>query len=291
MLLNSSPRPIDIASLCQQACLIEATARKPGNVHPGARFADLCYEDFIQSALWASPPLALARTIGVGGAVREAIRATRERVDTNTNLGIALLIAPLAAVPFDRSLAAGIKEVLGALTAEDASRVYEAIGLAQPGSMGTVSSGDVADSPPPDLLWAMRLAADRDWIARQYATGFHDLLWVAVPLLVEWHPAASWELRVIHLHLELMARWPDTLIARKCGVPIAEESARRARAVLDSGWPDTAAGQNAIHELDAWLRSDGHRRNPGTTADAVAATLFAALRDRRVTFPDWVWAG
>lgn len=291
MLLNSGPRPIDIASLCQQACRMEATARKPGNVHPEARFADLCYEDFVQSAQWASPQLARAGIDGVGGAVSEAIRATRERVGTNTNLGIALLIAPLAAVPLNSTLDAGIEDVLRALTADDAAGVYEAIRLAQPGGMGTVSSGDVADSPPPDLLWAMRQAAGRDWIARQYATGFHDVIHTAVPLLAEWRPAAGWEVRVIHLHLELMTRWPDTLIARKCGGAIAEVSAGRARAVLDSGWPDTAAGHEAIQEFDAWLRLDGHRRNPGTTADAVAATLFAALRDGRVTFSDWVWAG
>ncbi len=290
-MLNSGPNPIDIARLCEQACLMEASARKPGNVHPGASFVDLRYEDFVQSARWAAPHLARAGASGVGSAVCEAIRATRARVGTNTNLGIALLIAPLAAVPRDTSLEAGIAQVLRALTSEDASRVYEAIRLAQPGGMGSVKDGDLADSPPPDLLWAMKQAADRDWIARQYATAFHDLLQITVPLLAEWRPAAGWEVRVIHLHLELMARWPDSLIARKCGMAIAEESARRARAALDSGWPDTPAGQEAIQEFDAWLRSDGHRRNPGTSADAVAATLFGALRDGRVTFPDWVEAG
>ncbi len=286
---NVVPSPIDITSLCQQACLMEATARKPGNVHPGARFADLCYEDFVESAHWASPQLARAGIDGVGSAVREVIRATRERVGTNTNLGIALLIAPLAAVPLDSTLAAGIEEVLRGLTSEDSSRVYDAIRLAQPGGMGSVTDGDVTESPPPDLLWAMKQAADRDWIARQYTTRFHDVLHTAVPLLVEWRPTADWESRVIHLHLELMSRWPDTLIARKCGLAIAEESARRARSVLHSGWPDTVAGPQAIQAFDAWMRFDGHRRNPGTTADAVAATLFAALRDRRVTFADWAW--
>lgn len=288
---NPAAGSIDIAGICQQACLMEATARKPGNVHPGARFADLCYEDFVQSAHGAAPSLARAGIDGVGSAVREAIRATRQRVGTNTNLGIALLIAPLAAVPLDSTLAAGIEDVLRSLTPEDASQVYEAIRLAQPGGMGNVTEGDVADLPPTDLLWAMRQAANRDWIAQQYATGFHDVLHAAVPLLREWRPAAGWEERVIHLHLELMAQWPDTLIARKCGLAIAAESAQRARSVLHSGWPDSVAGQLAIQDFDAWLRFDGHRRNPGTTADAVAATLFAALRDRQVAFSDWVWTG
>ncbi len=283
--------PVDLARLCEQACLMEATARKPGNVHPGARFKDLCYEDFVESAQWAAPWLARAGVDGVGRAVFEAVRATRARVGTNTNLGIALLMAPLAAVPLDQTLGIGIDEVLRALTPEDAVHVYEAIRFAQPGGLGSVQDGDVATAPPTDLLWAMQLAADRDWIARQYVTGFRNLLEMAVPTLAEWQPAAGWELRVIHLHLELMARWPDTLIARKCGGEVAAESARRARAVLDSGWPGSPAGPGAVEDFDAWLRADGHRRNPGTTADAVAATLFAAMRDGRAMFPDWVWAG
>ena len=281
----------DLAQLCVQACLMEATARKPGNVHPGARFNDLYYDDFVQSAKSAAPHLARAGVHGVGRAVRDAVHATRERVNTNTNLGIALLIAPLAAVPLDQPLQAGIAGVLQTLTPLDAEYVYEAIRLARPAGLGSVPDGDVAAAAPPDLLWSMQHAADRDWIARQYTTAFRDLLDTAVPILAEWRPDAGWEVRVIHLHLELMACWPDTLIARKCGGEVATESARRAREVLDSGWPDSPAGQGALDEFDAWLRADGHRRNPGTTADAVAATLFATLRDRLASFPDWVWAG
>ena len=41
----------------------------------------------------------------------------------------------------------------------------------------------------------------------------------------------------------------------------------------------TPEGRAAGRELDAYLRSDGHRLNPGTTADLVTACLFVALRE------------
>ena len=41
----------------------------------------------------------------------------------------------------------------------------------------------------------------------------------------------------------------------------------------------------ALADLDFWLRSDGHRRNPGTTADLIAAGLFAALREHQIALP------
>ncbi len=99
----------------------------------------------------------------------DAIRATRRVVATNTNLGIVLLLAPLAAVPRDNRCAQGIPAVLDALTVEDARDVFAAIRLASPGGLGQAAEQDVADEPSLPLRQIMALAADRDLVARQYA--------------------------------------------------------------------------------------------------------------------------
>jgi triphosphoribosyl-dephospho-CoA synthase len=82
-----------------------------------------------------------------------------------------------------------------------------------------------------------------------------------------------------------MSAHPDTLIARKRGLPEAVEAGRRAAAVLEAGWPDAPAAAASAQELDDWLRAEGHARNPGATADLVAAALFAALRDGTIALP------
>ena len=66
----------------------------------------------------------------------------------------------------------GVRAVLDATTVDDARNVYEAIRLANPGGLGHAESQDVADEPTVSLVEAMRLAAHRDAIAREYATGF-----------------------------------------------------------------------------------------------------------------------
>ena len=82
------------------ACVMEATAPKPGNVHPGAAFEDVTYEDFVRSAEIVAPVLARAGELGVGWVMLEAVRATQAAIGRNTNLGIVRpLLAPLAAVP------------------------------------------------------------------------------------------------------------------------------------------------------------------------------------------------
>jgi triphosphoribosyl-dephospho-CoA synthase len=151
------------------------------------------------------------------------------------------------------------------------------------------------------LLEAMRLAADRDLIARQYVTGYRDVLELLLPHLEtelikrlpqgEWCSLKWWQSTlqqgpswldavkaVQATFLHGIAALGDTLIARKCGVVVMQEARQRAAQVLESGWPETQTGLKAYEDYDAWLRADGHRRNPGTMADMIAATLFLLLR-------------
>ena len=58
--------PHDIEQQILLACQLEATARKPGNVHPAASFDDLCYDDLIRSAAVVAPLLAQTQQMGVG---------------------------------------------------------------------------------------------------------------------------------------------------------------------------------------------------------------------------------
>ncbi len=281
----NATRELSIGQCATLACLLEATAPKVGNVHRGADFENLTFADFVISAVAIGPAMENAKTIGVGAAILEAIGATRQLVDTNTNLGMVLLLAPLAAVPREEPLANGIGKVFHGLTANDCGLVYEAIRLAQPGGMGKVEEMDVATEAPNDLLVAMAAAADRDLVAQQYVTDFALVLDKVAPWLCE--SARRWSLTeaIIHTHLRLLAEYPDSLIARKCGPELAQEVSTYAAAVLAAGSPGDDSYNEAVADLDFFLRSDGHRRNPGTTADLIAAGLFALLRDRRLKAP------
>jgi triphosphoribosyl-dephospho-CoA synthase len=282
---DSGP-PLSTGQCATLACLIEATAPKPGNVHRGCDFDNMTFLDFAVSAAAIGPAIEAAPCQGVGATVLQAIQATRQWVQVNTNLGSVLLIAPLACVPREQPLAVGLAAVLGGLTADDARQVYEAIRLAQPGGLGRADRMDVAGPPPPDLLAAMRLAADRDLVARQYANGFQQVLEFAVPSLTE-GVQTGWRLTdaVIHTQMRLMSEYPDSLIARKCGDDVARRSAEFAARVLAAGRPGEDGYQHVLADFDFWLRCDGNRRNPGTTADLLAAALFVILRDNRIRPP------
>jgi triphosphoribosyl-dephospho-CoA synthase len=270
----------------QLACIWEATAGKPGNVHRLVDFADLSYLDFLTSAAAVAPVLAAAPEHRVGHTVLEGVRRTRQVARTNSNLGILLLLAPLAKAAAQPDLRAGLTRVLDDLDVEDSRLVYEAVRLAKPGGLGQVSKQDIKDEPTLPLRAVMALAADRDLIARQYINGFREVFEDGAPAVLEgMERTGSLEGAILYAHLCLMARYPDALIARKCGAVVAMESAMRARAVLDKGWPHTPDGRDAFADLDAWLRGEGRQRNPGTTADVIAACLFVLLREREIALP------
>src|SRR3954447_24524245 len=113
--------PEAVAGAAQLACVLEASAEKPGNITPRHDFADTSYEDMLGSAIALGPELARAADRGVGATVLAAVEATRRVAGANTNLGIALLLAPLAkAALAGGDLRARVGEVLGALTLDDA---------------------------------------------------------------------------------------------------------------------------------------------------------------------------
>ncbi len=282
----ATPRiAIDVAATAQLACLLEASAPKPGNVSPGRPFADVCYEDFLASAAAIGGPLSGAGTRPLGQTIRLAVEATGAWTPSNTNLGIVLLLAPLvrAAVLEPAgggpvSLRDSLRRVIGATSVDDAREVYAAIRLAAPGGLGRADAQDVADEPTVTLLEAMRLAAGRDLIAGEYATAFAITFETAVPALEgARRDGLSWNDAIVETFLRLLAAVPDTHIARRGGESLAVEVTREAQAALAAGGIRSPEGRRAIAEMDRVLRGGGNTANPGTTADLTTAAIFVVL--------------
>lgn len=281
-----------IAGRAHLACLLEASAPKPGNVSPGRPFADMRYEDFLVSAEAIARPLEGAGRRPLGETILQAVEATASRTRANTNLGIVLLLTPLARaaawlldspVPADRDqrlrdLRAAVKAVLAETTVADAGNAYRAIRLANPGGLGDAEEQDVAAEPTVTLLEAMRLAADRDGIAREYASSYETTFERGVPALLNARAdGLPMNDAIIEAYLMLLAANPDTHIARRGGDTLARHASRLAATALEAGGVRSDEGRRRIAAMDASLRDPRNLANPGTTADLTAATIFAAL--------------
>ena len=274
--MSGSEDPVAAAYL--EACLAELDAPKPGNVHRFAPGHRMEVKDFIRSAEASAAPIA-AKGERIGIRVRAAVEATLSAVQQNTNLGIILLCAPLAAAAEapDAALRPALERVLDGLDRADAQDVFFAIAVANPGGLGRAPRHDVNAPATVTLREAMAEAADRDRIARQYVTTYEDVFSLGLPALAtarRRRSDARWS--TLAVYLTFLAAMLDTHVVRKFDLGTAEAVRREAVDWRDAF--ETARDPAGIAE--GLLRWDGELKsrgiNPGTSADLTVATLFAS---------------
>ena len=266
-----------VAAAFSRACVDELEAPKPGNVHLFAPGHRMTAAEFIRSANAAAAPLAVPGA-RVGSRILGAVEATLAAVGTNTNLGIILLCAPLAATADIRAadLRAALAQVLEALDIQDAELAFRAIARAAPAGLGRAERHDVTETASVSLKDAMAEASSRDRIARQYVSDFEDIFERGEPVLTAvLASGAEPKWATLAVYLEFLSAFPDSHIARKHGIATAEDVCRAAsryhRRMRSLEKP--AALLADLLAWDALLKERGI--NPGTSADLTVATLFA----------------
>lgn len=256
--------------------MAELEALKPGNVHIFADGHGMTVQDFIRSADAAAAVIARPG-LTVGERVLQAVEATQRAVGCNTNLGIILLAAPLVQAalldssdPFDSRL----QQVLKNLTIDDAEQAFAAIRLAAPAGLGNSDQHDVKQPAAVTLLAAMRQAAGRDLIARQYDDGYRQVFLLRAlyrQLLQRWQKPA-WATTGVYLHM--LASASDSHVARKYGADVAESVRQQA----EPYWQMLRASDSPQRCLRPLLNFDAELKqrgiNPGTSADLTVACLL-----------------
>jgi triphosphoribosyl-dephospho-CoA synthase len=259
----------------EDACRLEIEALKPGNVHVFADGHRMTTDQFLLSARVSSGPLT-DPGLPVGRRILEAVRATRIAVGTNTNLGILLLATPLIrAAELPGGLHDNLGMVLDGMDLDDTKAVFEAIVLASPGGLGSADAHDVREEPKVTLLEAMREATGRDMIARQYVTRFADVFGTGLAALdqaLSRGEIGMWP--TIFAYMAFLTAFPDSHVARKFGLEVAEQVREEAASALASlgAAKDDRARIDLLTEFDLSLKA--RAINPGTSADLTVACLL-----------------
>jgi len=293
------------------AILLEVSADKPGNVNLVVGFEGTNHMHFLASAVAAAPYFRLAaergmavaegdialKDVGVGRIIRDCVAdISAWQSGGNTLLGTIILFTPLAVAAgmtqdergvFNlHVLRQNLKKIVEATTPEDAVAVYEAVGIAKPSGLGKAPDLDVNDPGSVkriieeriSLYQVFKIAASYDMVCSEWVNNYPVTFEYAYPLLVQnLKEDGDLNMAIIHTFLAVLAKHPDTFIARKVGLKRACEVSTAAEEVLKSGGLRTAAGRERLREFDAMLRKESNLLNPGTTADIIAAALALAV--------------
>ena len=274
-------------SAYMQACELELQAFKPGNVSVYADGHDMTVEDFRISAKVSAEPIT-DPAYSLGQKIYYAVKATREAVHCNTNLGILLLSAPLMQTIENYQQKLSLREcltnILQQTTVEDAVWVFKAIALASPGGLGESEQQDVNNQPEVTLTQAMKIASNRDRIARQYINNYKDVFEIMVLRYNFWlNRWADQKWAATAVYVDFLSQFPDSHIERKYGnqfTDFVSVSMKNVNAELSSAdRPEQILPM--LYDIDTKFKSNGV--NPGTTADLTVATLLTVELMQLVT--------
>jgi len=275
--------PSHLARCAQLAMVLEVAASpKPGNVDRDHDYPDTTFEHFLASAIGTYPVLEAAAAAGSGGSVGALIHAAAKESmqwqrGGNTHFGAFVLLIPLL-------VAAGgsrpVSEIVENTTADDAVEFYRAFAIADVRT-DSVPDFDLEESDSIvrirgegiRLIDLMRLSADRDLIANEWATGFLRTMRCA-DLIAERAEGMTINDAIVCTFLQMLAETPDTFIRTKFGRVKAIEVSGSAYEIV-SGSSDLESIISVVHEFDERLIRE--KVNPGSTADIIIGGLFLAL--------------
>ena len=294
----------------QLAMILEVSAYpKPGNVHRTADFSDTKYEHFLASTVAVLPHLRKAALMGVkvaltkanlpqvriGNLIKEGVIETAKwQRGGNTNLGILILIIPLAtATTYTlikykdiRRLRENIRLFTTATTHIDAVDLYEAIKIAKPGGLGKTDYLDVTDPNSIKQITEQKIslyeifekASSYDKIAGEWITNYSVTFEVGYPYLQRiYKETGDVNTAIVHTFLKILSMFPDTLIVRKTDLNTAQKISKKAKQILELGGLTTKRGTKLLWEFDRMLRKKSNKLNPGTTADLTTSSLMVAI--------------
>jgi len=303
----------DLVSRCASlAALLEVSAYpKPGNVHRTRDLLATRFEHFIAGGIAISPAMRRLTLSGYDAAkvskpfsVRignQILRSVKDSLDWqkggNVNLGIILLISPLAAASgallFNGSviqadtLRDSLRKIIGSTTPEDAIDVSRSISLSvSERVLGRVDELDVLDKATirrirgegMTLLDLFSKCASRDSICGEWVTAFEIVFTEGYRFLrSSIEKKCDTNSAIVNTFLHVLSRHPDSLVNRKAGSEEASKMSEMAGAILREGGASSESGLKSLWAWDDELQEAGGSLNPGTTADLIAASIFVLL--------------
>lgn len=303
MMLNS----LDIAKLGEIATLLEVSGYpKPGNVHRTSDFNDMTYEDFLISSTSIRENLEIVafngskyypnmlNEIQIGESILGCVKNTQNLVKTNTNLGISMLLVPIAAT-FGalheenslNNLPKTLDTIIKNTEFNDAIALVKAISLSKAGGMDNKTSKyDVNNSNTIDEIRKnhinihdlLQMSSKYDKISYELINGLPIIMNYGYPTYMRYVDEYSRNDVTLEIYLTILANVSDTLINRKYGEEIAKDVSERAKTILESTEIGTNDRFKELNEFDIFLKTKNY--NPGTSADFTAASLFVGLVDK-----------
>ncbi|MDR1819446.1 MAG: triphosphoribosyl-dephospho-CoA synthase [Methanobrevibacter sp.] len=290
--------PNKIAQIAQISSVLEVSGYpKPGNVHRTRDFQDMVFEDFLISGIVIGDTVREATSkifeinhkiksdeAFLGKYILKAVKETDEWIANNTNLGIIMLLIPIACSGAISNNLTELQNNVGVLIENtnslDAVSLYKAIGIAKAGGMGSQDEFDVTSiqtqkeliSKNQTMYDVLKISASWDSLANELTSKMPITFNIGFKTFFNLKKTYSLNISTVLTFLTILSNVPDTLISRKYGKKKAKEVSNLSKELLKFDDYASIDFKNKLIEFDDFLFEN--RLNPGTTADLTAASIM-----------------
>ena len=260
-----------------EACLEELKVNKPGNHSLNSKIIGMYSEKFLLVSK-ISAKFLVKKNLSLGEMIFYSTKKCIDSINSNYNLGIILLCAPLMKALSKRpgNLRKELRKVIKDTGALESNLVIDAIKYANPGGLKKykgVSNVLKKKQEEKKIHEIMLISSSWDRISKCYVDNYSEIFDFGLPFFSNLKKRISRDKAIQMLYLQYASKSPDSHLLRKFGPCKANAVMKMFRIlslkILRNPHKDFS---HQISLLDTYLKNSNY--NPGTCADLTVTTLL-----------------
>jgi len=260
-----------------ESCLEELKVNKPGNHSLNSKIMGMYSEKFLLVSK-ISAKFLVKKNLSLGEMIFYSTKKCIDSINSNYNLGIILLCAPLmkALLKNPVNLRKELKKVIKHTGAIESNLVIDAIRYANPSGLKKYKGiSNILEKKYEEkkIHEIMLISSSWDRISKCYVDNYSEIFDFGLPFFSSLKKRISREKAIQMLYLEYASKSPDSHLLRKFGSCKANAVMRMFRMlslkILRNPHKNFSY---EINLLDAYLKNSNY--NPGTCADLTVTTLL-----------------
>ena len=280
-----------IKKLFLASCFDEIKADKPGNVSINSPIIGLSYQKFFRAAEIAANIISNS-DYSLGEIIFRSCHRCMNELNSNYNLGIILLCAPIVRVAIKRSgsknlLRSNLEKEIKSIGKKDAQLIFNAIKLCKPAGLKNYNGeGSLSnDIKKINFKEIIKISSKWDRISRAYNDNYKEIFAIGLPLLRSLKKKFSTKFSTECLYLNYLSIDLDSHIQRKYGKDKAQSITNKSSQILKTILlKENSKSRDLINTFDNYLKK--RNINPGTCADLTVTTLLIDKITDIVNFSD-----
>ncbi len=266
-----------LKSIYLNSCSEELKINKPGNHSLNSKIIGMYSKKFLLVSN-ISAKILTKKDLSLGEMIFNSTKKCIDTINSNYNLGIILLCAPLMKAFLEKpvNLRKETKKIIKNTSLFESSLIIDAIKYAKPGGIKKYNGiSNVFDKKKNQkkIHEIMLISAQWDRISKCYIDDYSEIFDHGLPLFNNLKKKISRQKAIQLLYLSYASSSPDSHILRKFGNYKAISIMRKFRTLsLQIFRKPKKNYDNQIRHLDTYLKNLNY--NPGTCADLTVTTLL-----------------